>query len=898
MNDMNPEQDKSTNGENFRARPFDLGSSSPVEKPWFIVPDVDLDKAVQEGKIQGGDSLLITSYAYTGMGLETYKDTKNGDVREEKLQDLRRRFTEAKTRETDPMDSEIADKYINRLEKKLSEVNPDWNKDELDSIDTDLNEEVALFNRALAAAEGAATSSQSPIRSAQDEEFTAFLQEADDKMSKNQVEVSAQAPLTPLEQTIRDSVLNNGQTNTGTWYRNNSDVIFKLVQEGYLPQQVIEDHKKDFPVENQSKIKTPERNDGKTFLGVQIEYRKILVRLKKESATLSSSEVSALEEEKKQLEAQMDTFEAIARKKNLLNDIDLKQQELESDLILYMADELDPHKRASLEKKIDSWSATDKGAVPAELRGVRATYAEKLRAQMQDLVNASKNSEPAFMKQVKDYTETVIAKRMANIEKQHPEVQRKGFRAMLDELVEATDKGRFDNTINNVMSEILKTADRPNIDADVRAEVRARIHVHACATSIRRVITLEADKVGGEFQRAINEIGDYSLTGNDFETLLQKGLDGLDVNDAFQVLQQAAYRGEFSGKINETEAETKKAQLVTQILNNHRTDPSFDRAAAEKSYDLAMKLAEATFERSVWDTSGGDYLSQAIYFSKWRSKDGSKGPQITVDKIHSLGTSFFRNATDANQKYNEKSLRIINTREWNEVIDLGKSLKSQYRRKDLTSENFKKGRYQSLILQRIQTEQDSVALAEQFYPSDKDVAKRTQFLQQEMRETNPNVTSRPKGMLSFENTNFHQMSATAYKEYLTSTIPAILKAKDLLTKVDINSKDLQNDTNYLGWAETLDRVDPYGVMSLRYWFIAGAMDTALNAGMELSEAARIADHLHKDKMSGKGIFTYLPQYLPDGTSVEHAIKEDTRFFRRGLGNAIINWSEKTIRVRT
>ena len=79
-----------------------------------------------------------------------------------------------------------------------------------------------------------------------------------------------------------------------------------------------------------------------------------------------------------------------------------------------------------------------------------------------------------------------------------------------------------------------------------------------------------------------------------------------------------------SGKTTETEAAEKRQVLVGEILRRAK-NPSFDIAAAEKSYDLAMRIAEATLEKSVWDTSGGDYLSQAIYFSKWRAKEGGKG---------------------------------------------------------------------------------------------------------------------------------------------------------------------------------------------------------------------------------------------------------------------------------
>ncbi|MBP7119199.1 hypothetical protein KBA63_03870, partial [Candidatus Woesebacteria bacterium] len=818
-----------------------------------------------------------------------------------RLQSLRNRFLNATQRPQKPMDPDFADIFTGKIEDKLSQIDPNWNKDQDDDLD-------AIFDKAISKAEAAATSSQSPVRTEGDS-FDQFLQETDiddDVLLSNAINAASgsntpttpenrtQAPLTKLEETIRNSVL-RGDGNTDVWYKANADLILKLVQAGELPEAAIEKHRQVIEAAATAQKPTVELGNKTSFSQLNLEYTRVLSQIKK-GENLTPQEKQLLAEKKAALESQISGFIDQARQNGLLADIDSKYLSFQVKIEAYLGDLMEPEEKASFEKQITSWSVSDKGKDP-DLQGIREAYVQRLKGEMKGKITAAKNTEEVFMKQVRNDSEASIPKRVEGIEKRAAEEQRKALRVFLDTL-ESTDKGRFDSPTNNLMSELIRVADRKGIYAEVRAEVYARIHLHSCAISLRRVNTSEADKVSSEFNRAVSEIGDYTLKGSDFEVLLQKGLPGLDISDAFQVLQEAAYRGEFSGKTTETEAAEKRQVLVSEILRRAK-NPSFDIAAAEKSYDLAMRIAEATLEKSVWDTSGGDYLSQAIYFSKWRAKEGGKGPQVTIDMIHSIGTSFFRSATTATEKYNDKSTRIINKDEWKYVIDQGKTLKDKYDRDVAATTNaFKSGRYQSLALQRIQTEADSVILAEQFYPEDRDTAARNRFLQQEQSETDIRLNSKPKGMLDFDQTkvDFGSMSSTAYKDYLTSTIPSILKAKDLLTKVDITAKDLQNDSNFLSWADTLDRVDPNGVMSLRFWFLTGAMDVALNSGMEWSEAYRVAARLHKDKKSGKGIFTFLPKHLPNGESVRDNMLEIISGRARGLSNKTTNFLENNLKI--
>lgn len=882
----------------FRVRPNEAQPQA-AEKPWYSFDDQKTDEALEAGRIQPADTLLVNNFLLDASSLDSLNDAEKAKNR---LQSLRNRFLNATQRPQNPMDPDFADIFTGKIEDKLSQIDPNWNKDQDDDLD-------AIFDKAISKAEAAATSSQSPVRTEGDS-FDQFLQETDiddDVLLSNSINAASgsntpttpenrtQAPLTKLEETIRNSVL-RGDGNTDVWYKANADLILKLVQAGELPEAAIEKHRQVIEAAATAQKPTVELGNKTSFSQLNLEYTRVLSQIKK-GENLTPQEKQLLAEKKAALESQISGFIDQARQNGLLADIDSKYLSFQVKLEAYLGDLMEPEEKASFEKQITSWSVSDKGKGSPDLQGIREAYVQRLKGEMRGKITAAKNTEEVFLKQVRNDSEASIPKRVEGIEKRAADEQRKALRVFLDTL-ESTDKGRDDSPTNNLMSELIRVVDRKGIDSDVRAEVYARIHLHSCAIALRRVNTSEADKVSSEFNRAVSEIRDYTLKGSDFEVLLQKGLPGLDISDAFQVLQEAAYRGEFSGKTTETEAAEKRQVLVAEILRRAK-NPGFDIAAAEKSYDLAMRIAEATLEKSVWDTSGGDYLSQAIYFSKWRAKEGGKGPLVTIDMIHSIGTSFFRNATTATEKYNDKSTRIINKDEWMDVIDQGKTLKDKYDRDVAATTNaLINGRYQSLALQRIQTAADSAILAEVFYPDDRDIAARNRFLQKARSETDITLNSKPKGMLDFDpkKVDFGSMSSNAYKEYLTSTIPSILKAKDLLTKVDITAKDLQNDLSFLSWAETLDRVDPYGVMNLRFWFVTGAMDVALNSGMEWSEAYRVASHLHTDKKSGKGIFTFLPKHAPNGESVRDNVLERTSAFSRGMANTTINFFENKIKI--
>ena len=875
----------------FRAQPVEAKPQA-AEKPWYSIDDSEIDMALQTDKIQPADSLLIENFLRDASTLESFGKTERLD----RLQSLRNRFTNAAHREVNPMDSDFSRQFTDKIEAQLSKIDPNWNTSEQDD-DID-----AIFNKALHNA--AATSSQSPVRSASPDSFDQFLADTDfdDDLLTAAIETASNtpatpenkthAPLTKLQETIRDSI-KRGDGNANAWYENNADLILGLVQAGELTQDSIEKHRQ--VIEAAATVKKPqiEVKSNTTFPQLNLEYTRVLSQIKK--GNLTSDQMNLLMEKKTQLESQISGFIARAKQKGLLEDIDSKYLLLQARLESYLGDLMDSEEKANFEKQVGQWTVSDKGKIEPEFQGVRDAYVQRLKGQMKADIKASKDTEEAFMKQVGNYSEASIQKRVEGIENRAPGEQRAAFRFFIEEL-EKTDKGRADSTTNNIMSELIKIAERKGISPEVKSEVLARIHLHSCVTSLRKVVTSETDKVGSEFLRASNEIGDYSLSGSDFETLLQDGLPGLEIEDSFQVLQHAAYEGLFSGKMDELRGKSNKEMLVNQILERHSGNPSFDRAAAEKSYDLAMKIAEATFELSVWDTSGGDYLSQAIYFSKWRAKDGIKGPPVTVNQIHSIGTSFLRNASAVTEKHNDRAVRIINKRDWNNVVDLGKSLKTEYSNVPVTKQNYKQGRYLSLALQRIQTEDDCVLLADQFYPDASERNQHDLFLNKALKETSVNLAEKPKGMLTFDKSDVHfsSMSKTAYREYLTSTIPSILKAKDLLTKVSITTSDLEKDNSYQEWAEILDRVDPNGVMSLRFWFIVGAISTALNSRMELSEVTRVARRLHQDKMSGKGVFTYLPQRLPDGRTVERGVSDFLSFYFKGLGNAIINVTERRI----
>lgn len=627
-----------------------------------------------------------------------------------------------------------------------------------------------------------------------------------------------------------------------------------------------------------------------TYSDLRYEYSKVTAQLLTDKS-LTPVARDVLKEAKRTLEGQMNELEEQAAAKGLFTEIEKKERELKTRLFEYQADLLPAEERDRLEKQITNWNVGKGGKSSPELDGIREDYLARRRSELMRQLKNEKSSDKALMKQVRKLDEPP-PKRLAGIDAYKPEAQREAMRIVIEELemVDVSPRESANNAMRGAIEGIL-----PRLSPEVQSEVRARLHLHACAMSLRKVNTADAEKVGSEFAKAVVDIGDYALTGTDFETLLQTGLPGLKIGEAFNVLQNAAYdEMKFSGKKSETQLEQIRSELVQRIHAAYGNDPSFDLKAAQTSYDLAMKIADATFERSVWDTSAGDYMSQAIYFSKWR-KEKNKGPQVTIDHIDSIGTSFFRSVQTAENKRSIRTadgntegqkVRLFHSDDWFKVRNTAEPLriisKDVIRRRPDTQDALYSARFKALQLQRIQPK-GSEDVAKLFFNGNERVA--TTFVAENRIQND---------RLDFRGVDFRQMSGTAYKDFLSGTMKEILEAKDLLTKTSIGPQDLRNDNTLLSWAETLDKVDPYGVMSLRFYFIAGAIDAALNSGMEYTEADRVARNLHLDKRSGKGVYYYLGEYLATGEKTEDALRDMTQYRRRGMVNALVNSFENLV----
>lgn len=189
-------------------------------------------------------------------------------------------------------------------------------------------------------------------------------------------------------------------------------------------------------------------------------------------------------------------------------------------------------------------------------------------------------------------------------------------------------------------------------------EIKARLRLQETWALLSDAESLsEGVPIEQGYERVARMLADskLSLQGADFYKFFIEGCEGLKVAEAFSFLQEAAFLGiEIGGKrkrpwqkgITEEEQEQIKENLIGILGGGER---------AEKSLQLATRIARVTLETSVWNRSliGKDPLAEAIYFEQYRTERAEaardRGPSITIDRIKGFGTSYFRSAQTLNQ---------------------------------------------------------------------------------------------------------------------------------------------------------------------------------------------------------------------------------------------------------
>jgi len=376
----------------------------------------------------------------------------------------------------------------------------------------------------------------------------------------------------------------------------------------------------------------------------------------------------------------------------------------------------------------------------------------------------------------------------------------------------------------------------------VEREVKARLHLHECFVGVKNSISGKSEDMTANLRKFATEAQaeNYLLGGRDFNTLLVEGLGGMRVRDAFYILQKIAHASPHGLKLSEEQIWLLEARAVQELIEAGAGKPE-----AEKSLELAKRIAEATFESSVWnkDTAPLDPMAEAIYFQTHRRKEAvDKGPVITINEILGFGTSFFR------QLQNSSKENIFRKEDWQKA---------------------RKSRGLGAIarimrLQRIE-------------PTDQDIDEFT---------------------LRFEGVNFMEAAMPGeYGGYLSSYIPGVLRVKDLLLKEDFElGKDLTRGAinSMLG---PFKKADPDGRLNLHAYFALGFVDESLRQGVTLGwDASDVATALnrlsepHVDLETGKQV-----SFITEAE--KKWIVDETKPLLRGAANAFFLALEGVVRTR-
>lgn len=265
---------------------------------------------------------------------------------------------------------------------------------------------------------------------------------------------------------------------------------------------------------------------------------------------------------------------------------------------------------------------------------------------------------------------------------QDEETQRVYARALLDG-IENSNRDCHDLAISVVAKNLEATLDRTH--PSVAEEVRARLAVHDSSELMKQAggwIERKTEGLGYSIGSAATEAErrGHALTRQVVDVLLRKGLPGLRISEAWDLLQDANFnyrrfveevnkqrkaRGEKPFDMEREGFELRDDEReMGKVPTNFFTDSNSARKetvrhlieeklgggeVGRKSLQIAEKLAIASLETSVFNRTamtGNDELAEIIGLKGWRkgrAESGrARGPRIHEDKIPGFGTSWLR----------------------------------------------------------------------------------------------------------------------------------------------------------------------------------------------------------------------------------------------------------------
>ncbi|GEM_PF-1736913 len=484
-------------------------------------------------------------------------------------------------------------------------------------------------------------------------------------------------------------------------------------------------------------------------------------------------------------------LENFAEENGLFDSINTRRDGFEAEVLQLSRGELSPEAQQDLLRRLREWRGVDSDN-DATFIGMAEykvkQYRDAMAAAVGQRVAESERSPSRIMEQVMDRTQNPTI-RLSNIEHLYPEDQRHALGLILDELEKpemTPDDSNFKN-YRNALETVM-----PLLDSENRRMVDARLRLQVCWSALQKVNTADAEGIKRAFSDAVIKIGAYGLNGDSLNVFLAERefggeIPGLYTADAMGLLQAAALRGEYSHQ--RTDSESINEDVAQQLLALH-AQRGMTIADARKSVQLADRLAEATFEKSLWDTTGGKakiqaYMSEAMYFSTWRIRD-KKGFALSAGHIPTIATSFLRRSKYADNHGGQR-----------------------------------------------------VFFGDEYAAVNADTPNRQKV---ELLIENQTLAGDHPRALDFHGVDFSKLETNVYKSYLESYIPKVFEIKDLLTKTDFNLQSLQNDQDLIKMYDKFKQFDPNNSMQLFFFYYSHALrGAAFNGG----HASQLHDELRE-----------------------------------------------------
>jgi hypothetical protein len=242
----------------------------------------------------------------------------------------------------------------------------------------------------------------------------------------------------------------------------------------------------------------------------------------------------------------------------------------------------------------------------------------------------------------------------AGVERLSVERQREIAREILQE-IEMSQSATYHVDNQTAVGRLRKLKVR--VESGVNAEIDARLHLNDCFVEMRAAIPdARGLKPGEVFSDAVKRLQGRFLNGDDFDVLLherrqnpnrergKESMPGMAIGPAFIRLQETYRSGALpfeKAGIGDT------SRTYESLIENLSRESGISMENARKSVELADKLLVATLEICVLNkgAKGNDSVSEAIYLEDYRegrATFGDRGPEITINDIVGLGTSFLR----------------------------------------------------------------------------------------------------------------------------------------------------------------------------------------------------------------------------------------------------------------